>query len=128
MKGISMKLNLCRMLSALALVAAFPLALCAQSGNAPSLQVTVATNANAKGIAIPSDFLGLSFETADTLPKSDGTYPYFRTSNHDLVSLFRTIGVRSLRIGGNTSDRPGVAVPDAQDIDQLFAFARTAGA
>jgi hypothetical protein len=44
-----------------------------------------------------------------------------------LISLFKTIGVRSLRIGGNTADRPGVKVPETKDIDQVFAFAHAAG-
>jgi len=120
------KSNCTGALIALILLVAFPITLTAQATGKPASQLTITVDPNASGIAIPSDFLGLSFETADMLPKSDGTYPYFRTSNHALINLFRTIGVKSLRIGGNTSDRPSVAVPDTHDIDRLFAFARAA--
>lgn len=105
------------------LLIACPLVLRAQAGNR---QFTVTADTGASGIKIPSGFLGLSFETADTLPKSDGTFPYFRASNTPLVNLFHTIGVKSLRIGGNTADRPGVVVPDERDIDELFGFAKAA--
>lgn len=110
----------------LALVALLPLQ--AQTEGPNPQQLTLTVNASAPGIPIPSDFLGLSFETADLLPKSDGTYPYFRASNRDLIRLFHTLDIRSLRIGGNTSDRPGVAVPNTRDIDQLFAFAKATDA
>ena len=106
------------------LLAAAPLAFCAVPGQAAGWTVTTSSGTGAA--AIPDDFLGLSFETADTLPKSDGTYPYFRADNYALVHLFETIGVKSLRIGGNTSDRPSVAVPGPKDIDELFGFARAA--
>lgn len=118
-----MKANRGRMLCALVLAIACPVGLRAQTAK----QFTITTETNAAGIHIPSDFLGLSFETADTLPKSDGSYPYFRAGNAPLVNLFRTIGVKSLRIGGNTSDRPSVAVPNEHDIDELYAFANAAG-
>lgn len=124
-EGKIMKPNLCRMTAlasaVLVFAATLPLALSAQSA-----QFTITADPNAQGIPIPSDFLGLSFETADTLPKSDGTYPYFRSSNTALVNLFHTIGVKSLRIGGNTADRPGVAVPGPRDIEELFGFAKAA--
>lgn len=126
-KGRIIKFKMYRTLFTYALGALIQLPLYAQPSGAQDQQVTVVTNANADGIAIPSGFLGLSFETADMLPKADGTYAYFRPSNHNLVNIIRTIGIRSLRIGGNTSDRPGVPVPGARDIDQLFAFAQSAG-
>lgn len=123
-----MKSKLCRIFCALVFGALLPVALRAQPPQTSEQQFTVTANTGAVGIAIPPDFLGLSFETADTLPKSNGTYPYFRASNHDLINLFHTLGIRSLRIGGNTSDRPGVPVPDTRDIDHLFAFAKAADA
>jgi hypothetical protein len=79
-------------------------------------------------IAIPDDYLGLSFETAAILPDGKGAYPYFRADNAPLIALFKTLGIKSLRIGGNTADRPSVKVPDTKDIDQVFAFAHAAGA
>ncbi len=76
---------------------------------------------------IPSDFTGLSFEMLAVLPGANGKY-LFSPANQPLVSLFRTLGVKILRVGGNTADRPGVPVPGPADIDSLFAFARAADA
>jgi len=77
------------------------------------------------GVAIPDDFLGLSFEAAALLPDENGQR-YFRPDNQPLVNLFHTLGIKSLRIGGNTSDRDAVRLPADADIDSLFAFARLA--
>jgi hypothetical protein len=41
--------------------------------------------------------------------------------------MFRTLGIKSLRVGGNTADRDAVAIPGKADIDSLFAFASAAG-
>lgn len=116
-----------RKLVSLAAALALPLILATIPAGAQQ-QLAVTVDASAQGIAIPPDFLGLSFETADTLPKSDGVYPYFRATNQALIQLFHTLGIKSLRIGGNTSDRPGVAVPNERDIDELFGFAKAADA
>jgi hypothetical protein len=43
------------------------------------------------------------------------------------VKLFRTIGVKSLRIGGNSVDDPKVPLPAQDDVRSLFRFARKAG-
>lgn len=96
-----------------------PLAAWAQS------PVTLTVDAWARGAAIPDDFIGLSFETSNLLPENDGSH-LFSAENKPLVSLFRTIGVRNLRIGGGTVDIPKYAVPDRTDIDHLFAFAQAA--
>jgi hypothetical protein len=79
------------------------------------------------GPVIPSVFEGLSYETAQVLARPDGSH-YFSPQNRPLIRMFRTLGVRCLRIGGNTADRPGVKIPDDHDIDSLFQFARAAGA
>jgi len=88
--------------------------------------VTIRVDASQPGALISEDFLGLSFETARVLPNPDGTY-YFSAQNEHLVALFRTLGIRSLRIGGNTADRGTIAIPSHADIDNLFAFAQKAG-
>jgi hypothetical protein len=69
-------------------------------------------------------FLGLSYETRAVLP-ADGKY-YFDPGDDRLVRLFQTLGVKSLRIGGNAVDDPRVPVPGEKDIDSLFRFARSA--
>ncbi len=90
--------------------------------------VTVTVDQNAPGIAIPNDYMGLSFESAAILPDANGHYQYFRPDNRPLIELFKTLGIRNLRIGGNTSDRPTVKVPSQPDIDAVYGFARAAGA
>jgi hypothetical protein len=88
--------------------------------------VKITLDANAPGAAITEDFAGLSFETQMLLPSKDGKY-YFSPENQPLIALFHQLGIRSLRIGGNTADRPTVPVPGPADIDRLFAFADAAG-
>jgi hypothetical protein len=88
--------------------------------------VSVALEPKNPGAAVPADFSGLSFETQAVLPKKDAGY-YFRPDNRPLIDLFHTLGLKSLRIGGNTSDNPAVKIPVEADIDRLFAFARAAG-
>ena len=67
----------------------------------------------------------MSYETATLLPDSAGKY-FFSPDNKPLIQIFRALGVKSLRIGGNTADRKSVPVPGKQDIDSLFAFAKAA--
>jgi len=59
------------------------------------------------------------------LPK--GGHYYFDARDPALVGMFETLGIRSLRIGGNSVDDPTIAVPQEADIDALFGFARAAG-
>jgi hypothetical protein len=95
-------------------------------GCATKSPVTVSVDTETPGSAIPPDFTGLSFEVSTLLPNENGTR-YFRPDNQPLIDLFHTLGVRSLRIGGNSSDRDAKELPTAADIDSLFAFANVAG-
>ena len=85
--------------------------------------IAVTLDSARPGAAIPPDFAGLSFETQQVLPDSSGHY-FFSPENTRLVQLLRTLGIKSLRIGGNTTDNPAIPVPAPADLDQLFAFAR----
>ena len=96
--------------------------------------VTLAVNTQSPGAAIPSDFLGLSFETADLEYNGGGVNGYmFDSTNTELVTLFTNLGIKSLRIGGTSTDaNTGIAnfpqyTPTNQDIDALFRFANAAG-
>ncbi|KAF0094774.1 MAG: hypothetical protein E1N59_1509, partial [Puniceicoccaceae bacterium 5H] len=75
---------------------------------------------------IPADFCGLSFETRVLLPDAEGNH-YFSPQHQALVAAFRQLGIKSLRVGGNTAERASVPIPDEADIDALFGFARAAG-
>ena len=87
--------------------------------------VTVSVTAGDSGPELAPRFLGLSYETSMVLPK-DGRY-YFDAQDQALVNSFKILGVKSLRVGGNSVDDARVAVPQEKDIDQLFQFARAAG-
>jgi hypothetical protein len=80
-----------------------------------------------QGPVIPEDFAGLSFERGPLNPGNAGVPGYlFSPSNQSLITLFRNLGLRSLRIGGGSVD---TMVPASQEgVDNLFAFAREAGA
>src|SRR5271154_4101033 len=85
--------------------------------------VTLSIDTQNPGAAIPADFSGLSFEVAQLLPNTNGVH-YFRADNKPLIRLFQTLGIKSLRIGGNSSDRDAHELPGKADLDNLFAFAK----
>ncbi|HEY0256225.1 MAG TPA: glycosyl hydrolase family protein [Candidatus Methylacidiphilales bacterium] len=92
------------------------------SGAVPvSLKVDLAT----PGPKIADDFAGLSYETKRELPDAEGAY-YFSAKNAPLIKMFQTLGIKNLRIGGNTVDSRKVAIPVQGDIDNLFQFAKAA--
>jgi len=88
--------------------------------------VTVTLDSEKPGSLIPADFTGLSYEITQMLPDSKGGY-YFSPTNRELIGLFRSLGIKSLRVGGNTADRDTVPIPAKADADSLFAFAKAAG-
>src|SRR5437763_1541454 len=96
------------------------------AGFAAASAVTLTLDIKDAGPPLPARFSGLSFEMADVLPRKDGSH-FFSAKNTRLLATFRQLGIRSLRVGGNTADRPAVAVPAPADFDELFAFARAAG-
>jgi hypothetical protein len=77
------------------------------------------------GPAIGADFVGLSFEMRDVLADTNGNH-FFSPSNKKLIAMFKQLGIKNLRVGGNTSDRPTLPMPSTNDVDNLFGFARKA--
>jgi len=75
---------------------------------------------------VAPDFVGLSFEMQYVLPGTNG-YHFFSRKNKRLIATFKTLGVKNLRVGGNTADRPTIPTPSTADVDSLFAFAKAAG-
>src|ERR1700749_1648691 len=65
--------------------------------------VRLDVQSNSSGFAIPEDFVGLSFETSNLLPDKKGKY-LFSAENKQLISLFKTLRVKNLRIGGGTAE------------------------
>jgi len=91
----------------------------------PSPMVGITLDLKNPGPAIAPDFSGLSFEVSTLLPNDQGIR-YFRPDNLPLINLFHTLGIKNLRIGGNTSDRDARKLPEEADLDSLFEFAKTA--
>lgn len=103
-------------------------ALLAWTGFAPvsgSVAVTMTVDTSHPGAKIPDDFAGLSYETTRELPDAEGKH-YFNDQNAPLIQMFRTLGIKNLRVGGNMVDSSKVAIPAQADIDQLFQFAKAA--
>jgi hypothetical protein len=92
---------------------------------ATDVAVAISVEANQPGPTIAPAFAGFSYEVKMLLPDANGMR-YFRGDNKPLLTLFRTLGIKSLRIGGNTSDRDAKQLPSEADLDSLFAFAKAA--
>lgn len=97
---------------------------CLLSAEDSNLRIEI--DQQAPGTPIPSQFLGLSMETSALLREGANEPPYLKANNRALIQLFKTLGVKNLRIGGNTADRPTLPVPQDQEIDDFFAFAKAA--
>lgn len=78
------------------------------------------------GPEIPQDFAGFSFETAQLLPDKEGKH-YFGADRAALIALFKTLGIKHVRVGGNSVDSTNTAVPAEADIRAFFEFAQAAG-
>jgi len=87
--------------------------------------LTISVDTRKPGPSISSDFSGLSFEISRVVPGKD-RFHYFCPDNRRLVTLFQTLGIKSLRIGGNTADRDAGPDPSRADLDSLFTFAKAA--
>ncbi len=121
-RGISLAICLCCVVVLSASAAPFPTA-----------RVTLRINTASREFKIPPGFVGLGFETASELPDHYGVSGYFFTpKNIQLITLFKNIGVKTIRLGGDTVDGHGrrncdVPIPTDADIHHLFKFAQAAG-
>ena len=88
------------------------------------IPVRISVNTSQLGYLIPDDFIGFSFETRRVLYNSPGIDGYyFDSTNKQVITLFKQMGVKSLRIGGGSVNREDTAIPTFKDIDALFRFA-----
>ena len=98
------------------------------AGGARAQAPVVLTVAGSRGFAIPADFSGLSFETGGQRANRHGVSGnLFSATNTQLVTLFRNLGIRNLRVGGGSMEGENASVLSKTDIDNLFAFAQAAG-
>lgn len=89
--------------------------------------VTLTIDSKKAGREIPKNFIGESFETSSVRLNNRGVKGYlFDTTDHQLLTIFKNLGLKSLRIGGGTVDH-ALLVPTYADIDALFRFAKAAG-
>ncbi|HEX9047361.1 MAG TPA: hypothetical protein VF988_10070, partial [Verrucomicrobiae bacterium] len=88
--------------------------------------VTVSVKTAGAGREVSPLMAGLSYETSLMLPDANGVH-YFRADNKPLIAVFKTIGVKSLRIGGNSVDAPTIPLPCEADVTNFFEFAKAAG-
>jgi hypothetical protein len=92
--------------------------------------VMIRIDATRAGPVVPHDFAGLGFERGPLNPGNAGVAGYlFSPANDSLVTLFRNLGLRNLRIGGGSVDdmSPAGAGSDGfTGVDSLFAFASVA--
>jgi hypothetical protein len=86
---------------------------------------TVILETQNPGPEIPAGFSGLSFEMQRVLADTNGWH-FFSAKNKPLIATFKALGIKNLRVGGNTADRPTLPVPAETDVDNLFAFAKAA--
>ena len=106
------------------LLLATSLLTCAGRADSP---VGVAIVPATAGPAIPPDFLGLSFGSKTLPPDGTGVH-FFCATNRPLITLFRNLGIRHLRLGGTSVESPpSTPIPNEADIDDLFAFVKAAG-
>lgn len=97
---------------------------------AESVPATIVVDTAKPGIAIPADFLGISYE------KNALVEPHFQASNNTLVNLHRNLGAGTLRLGGNKVElthwqaeaaasldkTTGLAVIGRTTLDDLYGF------
>ncbi len=99
--------------------------LAASHATAETQPVTVTVADDGAGAELAPRFIGLSYEMSMLLPK-EGRY-YFDPKDQALLNTFKTLNVKSLRVGANAVDDPRIAIPQEKDIDVFFSFARAAG-
>ena len=100
--------------------------------------VSVTVDQTSTGQQVSSNFEGLSYETLLIFPDSSGNF-LFSGTNTPLINMFKTLGIKNLRIGGNSADNvndnngqlPADSTCEAADkcpiIDNLYSFAQAAG-
>ena len=89
------------------------------------VSLTVKPMLHEKGIVIPKDYSGIAYEISEVTP-ANGKY-YFGPHNMPLINMIKTLGITTIRIGGNTADLTTFPFPTEEDVDSLFQFAKRAG-
>ncbi len=96
--------------------------------------VTIRIDTRNPGPAIAPDFSGLSLEVGSLRTGNAGTIGNMfddtttspQAQHAQVITLFRELGIRNIRVGGGSVDI-NQAVPTNADIDAFFRFARSTG-
>src|SRR5260370_4861867 len=100
--------------------------------------VGVTVDQTTPGQAVSPDFEGFSVEMLLAFPDSSGNY-LFNGNNTALIGMFKSLGIRSLRMGGTSADNMAdnngqlpidstcAAADKCPNADSLYAFAQAAG-
>ncbi len=86
--------------------------------------VTLAINTTQAAAApIPSDFSGLSFEMGSVIYDGGNNGWYLSGTNSNMVALMKTLGVKSIRVGGNSAESGNIATNADEDAVLDFCHA-----
>jgi hypothetical protein len=100
--------------------------------------VGVTVDQSGPGQTVSSDFEGFSVEMLLAFPDPSGNY-LFNGNNAALIGMFKSLGIKSLRMGGNSADNINdnngqlpidatcAAADKCPNADSLYAFAQAAG-
>jgi hypothetical protein len=88
--------------------------------------VSITLNSGQLRREIPNDFLGLSFEMSSIMAANNNGQEWMSGNSTPLSTMLSKVGVKNLRIGGNSSERtPYASTTDANNVE---AFASLIGA
>ncbi len=112
--------------------------LCASGVARAQSSVGVTVQQTSPGPAISPDFEGFSVEMLLAFPDTSGNY-LFSGTNTALIGMFKSLGIKSLRMGGNSADNAAdnngqlpidatcAAANSCPVADNVYAFAQAAG-
>jgi hypothetical protein len=90
--------------------------------------VSLSIDTESPELAVAPNFGVLSFETG-SLEYANKNYTttgyFFNPTNTQLITIFRNLGVKSMRLGGDSVD--GSYIPSDSDIDSFYGFAKASG-
>ncbi len=102
--------------------------LCVMNGLAQTTTASVALaidTTQAAAAPIPSDFSGLSFEMGSVIYDTGNQGWYLSGTNADMIGLLKTLGVKSIRVGGNSAESGNIST--AADQDAVLDFCHAIG-
>ena len=119
--------RVCPPLAAVPWIACICLAAASARAQVTNANVTLAVNtAQVSGTAIPSDFMGLSFEMGSVIYDDVNDGWFLSGSNGAMIAIAKTLGVKSVRVGGNSAETGDIAT--AADEDAVLDYCHAIGA